>query len=104
MASNWGSDVSLVLPVLVLVGRPSAGSEVLLHNGEPLYGEGAPPSLNPMQRTTKTVIDSAGNLWAVNNWKNEFGIDNPTNPGGDGVVIFVGSWPLADRLGDDHVR
>ncbi|MCX6461829.1 MAG: hypothetical protein NTZ03_16160 [Actinobacteria bacterium] len=50
-----------------------------------------------MQRTTKTVIDSAGNFWAVNNWKNESGIDNTTNPGGDGVVIFVGlaAPPLA---------
>ena len=69
---------------------PSAGSEVLFHNGQPLYGPNAPPTFDPMQRTTKTVIDSAGNLWAVNNWKNNFGIDNTINPGGDGVVIFVG--------------
>ena len=46
---------------------PSAGSEVLFHNGQPLYGPNAPPTFDPMQRTTKTV-----------------------NPGGDGVVIFVG--------------
>ena len=69
---------------------PSAGSQVLLHNGEPLYGPNFPPAFDPMQRTTKTVIDSAGILWAVNNWKDDFSIDNTINPGGDGVVIFVG--------------
>ncbi|MEI7760282.1 MAG: hypothetical protein WCJ67_05855 [Thermoleophilia bacterium] len=69
---------------------PSAGSEVLLHNGVPLYGPGAPPSYDPMQRTTAGGIDSAGNLWTLNNWKNNFDIDNTTNPGGDGIVIFVG--------------
>lgn len=26
---------------------PSAGSQVLLHNGDPLYGPGAPPSFSP---------------------------------------------------------
>ena len=31
---------------------PSAGSEVLLHNGDPLYGPGAPPSFIPMMRQT----------------------------------------------------
>lgn len=68
----------------------SAGSEVLLHNGTPLYGTNAPPSYDPMQRLTMTAIDRAGNLWALNNWKNNFLNDATRNPGGDGVVVFVG--------------
>jgi hypothetical protein len=69
---------------------PSAGSEVLLHNGDPLYGPGAPPSFIPMMRQTAVVIDQAGNIWSINNWKPDVDIDFGGNPGGDGVVIFVG--------------
>lgn len=80
---------------------PSAGSPVLLHNGDPLYGPGALPSFSPMMRLTNTVIDQAGNLWALNNWKPSFDIDTLAtpagkqigNPGGDGIVIFVGLAP-----------
>jgi hypothetical protein len=72
---------------------PSAGSEVLLHNGDPLYGPGAPPSFAPMMRQTGVVIDRAGNVWSVNNWKPDFDIDVAFNPGGDGIVIFVGLAP-----------
>ncbi len=69
---------------------PSAGSQVLLHNGDPLYGPGSPPSFAPMMRQTKVGIDQAGNVWSLNNWKPDFDIDIAFNPGGDGVVIFVG--------------
>jgi hypothetical protein len=69
---------------------PSAGSEVLLHNGDPLYGAGADPSFIPMMRQTAVVIDQAGNIWSVNNWKPDVDIDFAGNPGGDGIVIFVG--------------
>jgi hypothetical protein len=72
---------------------PSAGSEVLLHNGDPLYGPGAPPSFAPMMRQTKGGIDQAGNVWSLNNWKPDLDIDILFNPGGDGVVIFVGLAP-----------
>jgi sugar lactone lactonase YvrE len=71
----------------------SAGSEVLLHNGDPLYGEGAPPSFAPMMRQTGAVIDRAGNIWSINNWKPDFDIDATVNPGGDGIIIFVGLAP-----------
>ena len=71
---------------------PSAGSEVLLRNGEPLYGP--PPALPcfiPMMRQTAVVIDQAGNIWSINNWKPDFDIDTVGgNPGGDGIIIFVG--------------
>ena len=71
---------------------PSAGSEVLLHNGEPLYGAlPAPPCFIPMMRQTAVVIDQAGNIWSINNWKPDFDIDTVGgNPGGDGSIIFVG--------------
>ena len=69
---------------------PSAGSEVLLHNGDPLYGPGATPSFIPMMRQTSVMIDQAGNIWSINNWKPDFDIDVASNPGGDGIVIFVG--------------
>jgi hypothetical protein len=71
---------------------PSAGSQVLLHNGDPLYGYGigAQPSFAPMMRLTNVVIDQAGNIWAINNFKPDFDIDICCNPGGDGIVIFVG--------------
>ena len=69
---------------------PSAGSEVLLHNGDPLYGLGAPPSFIPMMRQTAVVIDQAGNIWSINNWKPDIDVDFGGNPGGDGIVIFVG--------------
>lgn len=82
---------------------PSAGEPVTLHNGDPLYGNGtkecpvlADPAYTPMMRLTSVVIDQAGNVWAVNNWKPDFDVDtspkNPQcgNPGGDGIVIFVG--------------
>jgi hypothetical protein len=67
----------------------SEGQEVLLHNGEPLYGENGPASYAPIERLTNSLIDQAGNVWALNNWKPNFDIDQ-INPGGDGVVIFVG--------------
>lgn len=72
---------------------PSAGAPVRLHNGELLYGKDSDPCYCPLMRMTNVVIDQAGNVWAVNNWKPSFDTDAPTatgNPGGDGIVIFVG--------------
>ena len=72
---------------------PSAGSQVLLNSGQPLYGTGEPPSYFPLMRMTSVNVDMAGNVWAVNNWKPSVYNDlapNNSNPGGDGVVIFIG--------------
>jgi hypothetical protein len=72
---------------------PTGGAQVRLRNGDPLYGQGAEPCCSPLMRMTNVVIDRAGNVWAVNNWKPDFDNDAaPTtgNPGGDGIVIFVG--------------
>lgn len=76
---------------------PSGGDEVMLANGFPLYGNLFGPSYDPLQRLTSTNIDCAGNLWAINNWKPSFDNNLTANPGGDGVVIFVGvAAPAAD--------
>src|SRR6266481_5129557 len=83
---NVGDPISPPTGYTVL----SAGSEVLLHNGDPLYGPGAQPSFIPMMRQTAVVIDQAGNIWSINNWKPDFDIDVASNPGGDGIIIFVG--------------
>jgi streptogramin lyase len=74
---------------------PTAGSQVLLHNGTPLYGPPpAPPCFIPAMRSTEVNIDQAGNLWFINNWKPDFDIDTGgQNPGGDGIIIFVGLAP-----------
>jgi outer membrane protein assembly factor BamB len=72
---------------------PTAGAPVRLRNGELLYGKDTEPCYSPLMRQTNVSIDQAGNVWAINNWKPNFNTDaSPTtgNPGGDGIVIFVG--------------
>lgn len=80
-----------------LMTLPTGGSEVLLANKQPLYGtqpgpngKDLAPSYQPLMRVTSTAIDRAGNLWAANNWKPSLYDDIKSNPGGDGVVIFLG--------------
>ena len=71
----------------------SGGDPVLLSNTDPLYGPGAEPNYSPLMRMTNCIIDQAGNVWALNNWKPIFAEDyseTTGNPGGDGVVIFIG--------------
>jgi len=41
-------------------------------------------------RATSAQIDMAGNVWVANNWKPNFLDDVAFNPGGDGIVIFIG--------------
>jgi hypothetical protein len=41
-------------------------------------------------RLTSVNADMAGNLWVANNWKPRGLQDLVLNPGGDGMVIFVG--------------
>ena len=82
-----------------LVTLPTGGKQVRLANGLPLYGnpesqadeDGDLACYNPIMRLTGSRIDSAGNLWACNNWKPSAVIDVfKGDPGGDGMVIFVG--------------
>jgi len=75
---------------------PSGGTDVHLPNGMPLYGglekcPGVPlKCYQPLMRLTSTSIDRAGNLWAANNWKPSVAVDIASNPGGDGMVVFLG--------------
>lgn len=69
---------------------PSGGDQVLLASGEPLYGPSNPPEYRPMMRTTSANVDRAGNVWVANNWKPNTFNDVFFNPGGDGIVVFVG--------------
>lgn len=74
---------------------PSAGEPVTLHGGDPVYKDGT-ECYTPLMRSTSCQVDQAGNVWVVNNWKPRFRTDFPTdegNPGGDGIVIFVGLAP-----------
>jgi len=88
-----------------LLTLPTGGSEVTLANGFPLYGNQTKPVIvdgkptgesvpmqcyQPLMRLTSTNIDGAGNLWCMNNWKPSALIDVANDPGGDGVVIFLG--------------
>jgi hypothetical protein len=41
-------------------------------------------------RQTSCLVDAAGNMWSLNNWKPGFDVDAKSNPGGDGAIIFVG--------------
>lgn len=79
---------------------PSGGDPVLLADGQPVYTDGT-VCTSPLMRATSCQIDQAGNVWVVNNWKPRFATDFPPkhgNPGGDGVVIFVGlAKPPATR-------
>ncbi|MNV04111.1 hypothetical protein D3C71_943990 [compost metagenome] len=93
----------------VLLTVPTGGNEVMLDNGHPLYGTQTRPGepiilikgeptftavrmkcYQPIMRLTSTNIDGAGNLWCMNNWKPSALVDVAGNPGGDGVVIFLG--------------
>jgi hypothetical protein len=78
---------------------PTGGDSVTLANGQQLYGtmtnpqtgeKFSPLCYEPLMRLTSAEIDGAGNLWAMNNWKPAATVDVTVNPGGDGVVIFIG--------------
>lgn len=71
---------------------PSAGAPVLLSNGTPLSetGNGMQPGFTPLMRAVSAVPDRAGNVWVSNNWKPNFTADVEGDPGGDGMVIYVG--------------
>lgn len=86
------TNASLGTPISPASGYtlPSGGSQVLLSNGEPLYGPNGTPDFHPLMRMTSSHIDQAGNLWVTNNWKPSLLIDTTSNPGGDGMVVFVG--------------
>jgi hypothetical protein len=81
---------------------PSGGDQVRLASEKPLYTPLNVPSYKPLMRATATEIDMAGNVWVTNNWKpsglNDIGTSG--NPGGDGMVIFIGlAAPVKPGIG-----
>lgn len=90
--SNCPAGSSLGDPLTPATGYtlPSGGDEVLLHSGVPLMSPLPQPSFKPLMRMTAVQVDMAGNLWGTNNWKPGEINDLLLNPGGDGLVIFVG--------------
>lgn len=89
---NCPPNATLGTPITPTNGYtlPTGGKQVLLSNGEPLYGPNSVPDFHPLMRMTAGHIDKAGNLWVTNNWKPDFAIDLTSNPGGDGMVVFIG--------------
>ncbi|WP_309384669.1 hypothetical protein [Cerasicoccus frondis] len=71
----------------------SAGEPVTLPDDTPLFPNGDEDSFKPQMRSTSVQIDRAGNLWTFNNWKPPFLNDVTNNPGGDGILIFLGLAP-----------
>ena len=53
--------------------------------GEPIAPDGY--HSDALQRNTGISIDPSGNVWLTNNW---LPVPVPTNPGGDGLVMFIG--------------
>jgi len=97
-----GSTIGSAISPATGFTLPSGGDQVLLYDGTPVYEDplDSPPSLpsyKPVMRQTQAKPDMAGNVWVMNNWKpsafNDL-LGTPSdpagNPGGDGVIIFVG--------------
>jgi len=79
---------------------PSGGAQVRLPTGKPLYYPLNVKTYKPLMRSTATQVDMAGNVWVTNNWKPSGANDLLLNPGGDGMVIFVGmAAPVAPGIG-----
>ena len=75
----------LALPLLVVLLSGFVGG-----GPRPRDPTGHGTTSQALQRLTSVNIDSAGNVWVTNNWKH---IPIPENPGGDGLVVFVGLAP-----------
>ena len=70
---------------------PSAGEPVRLSDGTRLDESGFnQPTFTPLMRQVSIVPDRAGNVWVSNNWKPNYTTNLVENPGGDGMVIFIG--------------
>ncbi|WOO42981.1 hypothetical protein [Rubellicoccus peritrichatus] len=90
--SRSGQPVGTILSPSTGFTLPSAGAPVLLSDGTPLRDTGDPaqPAFVPFMRSVSAVPDRAGNLWVTNNWKPNFLSNLNGDPGGDGMIIFIG--------------
>lgn len=69
---------------------PSGGDPVRLATGELLLNDRGQEIFFPLMRATYAIPDASGNLYVTNNWKPNLIEDITDNPGGDGIVVFVG--------------
>jgi len=70
---------------------PTGGSPVTLATGQTLFNSQNIAVKSPLMRLTHAAPDAAGNVYIANNWKPDIIEDVVlANPGGDGVIIFVG--------------
>lgn len=64
--------------------------------GDAMSPDGTGYAFDGLQRNTGVQVDGSGNVWLANNWKN---IIIPTDPFGDGLVVFLGmAAPIAMPL------
>ena len=92
--------------VITLAGKfslPTGGLPVTLATGQTLVNSAGAPVMSPLMRLTHAAPDAAGNVFITNNWKPDAFLDVgdilysngtitaiPANPGGDGLIAFVG--------------
>ena len=70
---------------------PTAGAVVTLQTGEAVSDDNGNVTWNPLMRATKAVGDVSGALYITNNWK-PFDMDAIGDaPGGDGLVVLLGT-------------
>ena len=55
--------------------------------GDPISPDDTGYTSELLDRNTGVAVDSSGNVWLTNNWKN---IPIQTNPAGDGLVVYLG--------------
>jgi hypothetical protein len=55
--------------------------------GDPISPDVTGYTSELLDRNTGVAVDSSGNVWLTNNWKD---IPIQTNPAGDGLVVFIG--------------
>ena len=67
-------------------GARTSNCPLGLRTGDPISPRAGYTS-DALERNTGIVIDTAGNVWVVNNWRK---IPVQTNPGGHSVVEFIG--------------
>ncbi len=68
-------------------GVPAVGCRPGTTTGDPISPDGTGYGFDGLTRSTGLTVDTAGNVWVTNNWKE---IPLQTNPGGYQIVAFVG--------------
>jgi len=59
-----------------------------LQTGDAISPDGTGYFFDGLERSTGVIVDTAGNVWVTNNWKEDAA---QTNPGGHEIVAFIGA-------------